>query len=76
VPTDVTDAAAAEHWWPRRRTRSAGSTRGVQRAGDAADQGTGAVGLDALGPGFDGNVVAALRHRLSHPLLDGERRRW
>ena len=58
-------------WWPRRRTRSAGSTRwSTTRSRCRRSRSLGVVDLDALGAGFDANVVAALRlTRLFTPLL-------
>ena len=65
-------------WWPRRRTRSAGSTRWSTTLdgrevfiGPTPIKALGAVDLDALGTSFDGNVVPALRLiRLLTPALE------
>src|SRR5213078_3479042 len=66
VPTDVADAGAAEHL-----TAAARDAFGrVDALAMPPISELGVVTLDALGPGFDANVVAALRLiRLFTPLL-------
>ena len=71
-PTDLADAEAAERLAQARARRvRPGGRAGVQRARDAADQGTAARSrLDAVSASFDANVVAALRlTRLFIPAL-------
>ena len=71
VPTDVADAAAAEHLVAAARDAFGRVDALVYNAlAMPPIKELGVVGLDTLGPGFDANVVAALRlTRLFTPLL-------
>ena len=71
VPTDVADAAAAEHLVAAARDAFGRVDALVYNAlAMPPIKELGVVGLDALGSGFDANVVAALRlTRLFTPLL-------